>query len=450
MGDRNAGLRVDGLAGRLHDGAVAQLVPFQVHAGLDEVDGEGDRGRVVEAVGNRQRIAVGDAALVEDHHRHGPRLGRVHRILRTKEARAPLQAGLLRRELLELAAHVHLLRKRVVVGGEAHDHLLQLADEPRLVEARVHGDRRAGGRAAGDFARLARAGLSVAAHEDRLQAALRHRQHVAAGGVVVEIHVARDHRLEDCHPPVLLERAAGGELRVDPLALGAEVRHLAGVEAGLEFRAGANRAGAHVGVDGAGVLVEDFADLLARERLDAAVEQRRVDRLAGGEAELLADAVDFLGADAAGRERADESVLDRENLVVRESDLVGPALVGVVVDLVEGVLVQKADLAGVDFAGGNLLELVDRDVDVREIDVGGGHGRFPSMVDVPSGGARVRPDDTPRREKLHPFAAPRGQPAPALGPLPQPYHASPPPLNGKTAPRKRKCGMERFQRKERK
>jgi hypothetical protein len=30
---------------------------------------------------------------------------------------------------------------------------------------------------------------------------------------------------------------------------------------------------------------------------------------------------------------------------------------------------------------------VDRDVDVREIDVGGGHGRFPSMVVVPSGGA---------------------------------------------------------------
>lgn len=52
----------------------------------------------------------------------------------------------------------------------------------------------------------------------RIQA-LRHRQHVAARGIVVEIHVPRDHRLEDRHPPVLFEGAARGELRIDRLAL---------------------------------------------------------------------------------------------------------------------------------------------------------------------------------------------------------------------------------------
>ena len=140
------------------------------------------------------------------------------------------------------------------------------------------------------------------------------------------------------------------------------------VDAGVDLLARANRLRALVGVDCAGVAVEDVADLLARKRLDRALRKAPVGGVFGREAEFLADAGDLVRAHAAAGKRADEGVLHRQYLLVGERDGVLAPPRDVVVDLDERGFARKLHLAGVVLAVRDVLELLEGDVDVGEVD----------------------------------------------------------------------------------
>ena len=145
---------------------------------------------------------------------------------------------------------------------------------------------------------------------------------------------------------------------------GAHQRGVARVDLGVR----ADRAGADVLVDRVLVAVEDDANLLARERTDAARHESGVRRAAWREAELEADAVDLVRRDAALRESAHEGVLDREDLGVGERHIVLAGPVHEVVDLAKRGRAREIHLPGIVLSGRDLLELPQRDVDVCEVD----------------------------------------------------------------------------------
>lgn len=165
-----------------------------------------------------------------------------------------------------------------------------------------------------------------------------------------------------------------------------EARALLRRKARVDLGVGADRAGSCVGVDHVRVAVEDFANLLTGERADAALGEPRVRRAVRREPEFPADAVDLVRRYAVLRERAHEGVLDRELLGVGERLVVLVGLADVVVDLAERMVAREVHLAGVVLAGRDRLELLDRQVDVCEID---SHFRFSFEVVFCSGYTNV-------------------------------------------------------------
>ena len=122
------------------------------------------------------------------------------------------------------------------------------------------------------------------------------------------------------------------------------------------------------GVDGARVAVDDVADLLARQRLERTPGKRLRRRLVGRQPQLLADLVDFGHVHAVRGKRLHEGVLDRQDLLVGNRLRVRAQAMDVVVDLGELGFALERHFAGVIVARRHLLELVERDVEVREID----------------------------------------------------------------------------------
>ena len=169
--------------------------------------------------------------------------------------------------------------------------------------------------------------------------------------VIAEMDVAGDYALD-------VEGAAR------PLVVLQGLVAVARVDLGM----GTNRTPARGEVNLVLVLVENVADLLARKRLNAALGERSGRRRVGGEADAAADIVQCDLADAVLGESADEGVLDGKHLVVRDRLVVVVPGTDMVVDLAERRFTRQSDLAGVELAGSDLLELLDRDVHPREID----------------------------------------------------------------------------------
>ena len=122
------------------------------------------------------------------------------------------------------------------------------------------------------------------------------------------------------------------------------------------------------GVDGTRVAVDDVADLLARQRLERTPGQRLRRRLVGRQPQFLADFVDFGHVHAVRGKRLHEGVLDRQDFLMGNRLRVRAQAVDVVVDLGELGFALERHFAGVIVARRHLLELVERDVEVREID----------------------------------------------------------------------------------
>ena len=122
------------------------------------------------------------------------------------------------------------------------------------------------------------------------------------------------------------------------------------------------------GVDGTRVAVDDVADLLARQRLERTPGKLLRRRLVGRQPQLLADLVDFGHVHAVRGKRLYEGVLDRQDLLVGNRLRVRAQAMDMVVDLGELGLALERHFAGVVVASRHLLELVERDVEVREID----------------------------------------------------------------------------------
>ena len=249
-------------------------------------------------------------------------------------------------------------------AGETDDHVLQPTGERRLVRPRLHREAPLPVRAPGNLRRAVRARMAVRDLQHDSERLLRHLEQLGAVVLRTVVHVAREKRLEEAEPALRGHRAARREFRVGLVALARAIPARLVVDAGVELLARADRPRADGPVDRRRVLVEDLADLLARERLEAALVELRVHGPVRREAELLADAAQRVVANAALLERLHERLLDRDHLGVRDGRLVLPPPPDEVVDFLDLGLAREPDLPGVERAVRDALELVDCQVDV--------------------------------------------------------------------------------------
>ena len=360
------GLRLE----HLHHRVCAQVVAAHGAVQLRERQREGDRLGLRDAVDARERVAVGDPRLLEHPHRRRARPAAGLRLRRGLVE--PREARLLARQRGEHRAGGAFHVRGAAPARKADDRLLELAHVVLLAHAGRDADALARRVDAELDHRLAlRARLPLARFEDlrELGAGLREEGLRVLGGA--EVDVARDHRLGVGHALVLRRAVRAGERGVHRVALPGAVRTHAVRAVDLGRRADGRGAGRGAGVDRRGVAVEDLAHLLAREGLDAALVQRLVRAGLGREAEVVADAGDLVRAHAAVGERLHEGVLHGQHLRVGDGLGVGAPEVDVVVDLAELGLALEPHLAGVVLAGGDALELLQRDVDAGKVD---GHG----------------------------------------------------------------------------
>ena len=329
------------------------------------------RGRVRQAVREREARVVVHARVLQERDAQGPDLvGRL--VAAVPDQGVDPSGALLARDGAEGGAQLDRVRAGAE-AGETDDHVLQPAGERRLVRPRLHREAPLPVRAPGDLRRAVRARMAVREVENDAERLLRHLEQLGAVGLRPEVDVAREERLEEGEPALRLDRAALREPGVGRVALGDAPPARVGADAGVDLRARADRHLVLACVERLCVAVEDLADLLARERPEAALHQLRVHGLLRRQAELRADLGDLVRLDAAPRERVHERLLDRDHLGVGKRHLVPAGAGDVVVDLVDRVRVLEADLAGVVPAGGDVLELLEADRDVGELD-GEGHG----------------------------------------------------------------------------
>lgn len=127
----------------------------------------------------------------------------------------------------------------------------------------------------------------------------------------------------------------------------------------------AHRVGERLRIDDRGIPVENLPNLLARKRHHIAAAQPPVVGPQRREPELLAYPVDFGLADPVLRQRLDKRLLDGEHLLVVDLLPVRePPRLHVVVHLPEPVFPRELHLPRIVLAGRDLLELLERDVDI--------------------------------------------------------------------------------------
>ena len=359
---------------RQHGLVAAERVAAEPAVQRRKRPGEAERDLVVDAVHERKRLVVVDAGFRQHQDRGGADLEA--RVGRAREAVEPVAARGRALDRAERRAHGDAALVGSPDGIEAHDHLLEPADERRLAPACRDADALSRGAEAELDHRLAlRARSALRLFENLRELGAGLGEEVPRFLEGAEVHIPRDDRLGEGHALVFLRPARVGERGVDLVA-----------PRGAGGRVGARKTGRGrdedavpvLGpgrVDRGGVAVEDLAHLLARKRLEAARMERLVDPGVRREAEIAADAADFRLGDAVGGERLHEGVLDGEHLLVGEGLVVGAGAVDVVVDLAERGFAFELHLAGVVFAGRDVLELLEGDVDVGEVD--GWHGGSP-------------------------------------------------------------------------
>ena len=198
---------------------------------------------------------------------------------------------------------------------------------------------------------------------------LRRRNETLALGLVAVMDVAGDDILGVHDTPVGQQCASLHQRGVCLIARTDDVGAFALAEPLVQLRFGADDLLAVVGlIDRVRVAVENGADLLSRERTDAAPGESGVYSAVRRESKFFPDPVELVRRHAILRERTDECVLDRERFGMGYGHLVQPGHTDMVVDLAKRMVGRKAHFAGIVFAGRNLLKLTDCQIDVCEID----------------------------------------------------------------------------------
>ena len=323
---------------------------------------------VGDLVEERKRFVVADADLGKHGDGDRARLEAAARVVQKRREPVRLAgraAGLGPPVFVE---RVERRLRRRAVGAQLQQHVVELVDERLLAHAESERDPEAVAPLVGDRAERIVGRVAVREPQDLGAQHLGGRHEEPAVGVVAEVDVAGDHALDVEDAAVGVEVAAAHELLVRRAARLLVAREGLVAVARVDLGVGADRPVARHVVDRFLVLVEDAADLLARKGLHAALRQGHGQRGVGREADAAADVVQGVRADAVLGQGANEGLLDGQHLVVRDRlDVLVPGT-DVVVDDVERVFALELDLAGVELAGGDLLELLDRDVDVREVD----------------------------------------------------------------------------------
>ena len=355
---------------RRKDGVLAQRGAADGAAEPDEILCEHLRVEIRNAVHARESRKVADAGLLKKHH------GRRTDFPRLAGVRLPVDpcalgggGGKLAPDLRAFAAGVAALHYE---RREVDNRLVEKAHVGGLVRGQFEIDALVGDRLVLQDAPALGSEVCAGLGEYGLALELRVFDELLVVLGRPEKYVAGNEVLKEGDIVALVQSARGGKTGVGRIARGGE-RRLARLRVvRVQFAVGTDRPCAGVGVDRCCIAVEYGANLRTGKGLDAALGELPVGSACGigAESEVAADARQLLRADAVLGKRPDEGVLDRQHLKVGKGRLVRPREMDPVVYLFERGLAGEPHLAGVVLAVGNGLKLLDRDVYVREVDLG--------------------------------------------------------------------------------